>query len=95
MKAKFFLLIITVLISPIFSFASTTESDLSGAGIGAGIAAVGASIGIGIIGAYAMTAISRQPSAEPKIRPNMIVMAALIEGISLFALVVCLLIVFK
>ena len=65
-----------------------------GAGIGAGLAAIGAGIGIGHIGGSAVEAISRQPEAVGDIRSNMIVSAALIEGVAFFAIVVCLLIVF-
>jgi len=65
-----------------------------GAGIGAGIAAVGAGIGIGRIGGSAMESIARQPEAVGDIRSNMIVVAALIEGVAFFAIVVCLLILF-
>jgi len=62
-----------------------------GAAIGAGIAVLGAGIGIGKIGASAMDAIARQPEATNKIRMNMFVVAALIEGVALFAIVLCLL----
>jgi F-type H+-transporting ATPase subunit c len=65
-----------------------------GAGIGAGIAAVGAGIGIGNIGKSALESIARQPEAVGDIRSNMIVAAALIEGVAFFAVVVCLLILF-
>ena len=65
-----------------------------GAGIGAGIAAIGAGIGIGQIGRGAVESIARQPEAVGDIRSNMIVAAALIEGVAFFAIVVCLLIVF-
>lgn len=65
-----------------------------GAGIGAGIATVGAGIGVGNIGASALTAISRQPEALGDIRSNMIIAAALVEGVAFFAIVVCLLILF-
>ena len=59
-----------------------------GAAIGAGITAIGAGIGIGKIGASAMEAIARQPEASGDIRSNMIVIAALIEGVALFAVIV-------
>ena len=59
-----------------------------GASIGAGIAAIGAGIGIGKIGGSAMEAIARQPEAAGDIRSNMIVIAALIEGVALFAVIV-------
>ena len=65
-----------------------------GAGIGAGIAAIGAGVGIGNIGRGAVESIARQPEAVGDIRSNMIVAAALIEGVAFFAIVVCLLIVF-
>jgi len=65
-----------------------------GAGLGAGIAAVAAGIGIGRIGGSAMESIARQPSAVGDIRSNMIIAAALIEGVAFFAVVICLLILF-
>ena len=65
-----------------------------GAALGAGIAAVGAGLGIGRIGGTAMEAIARQPEAAGDIRSNMIVASALIEGVAFFAVVVCLLILF-
>jgi len=65
-----------------------------GAGIGAGLAAVGAGIGIGRIGGSALESIARQPEAVGDIRSNMIVAAALIEGVAFFAVVLCLLILF-
>lgn len=63
------------------------------AGIGAGIAAIGAGIGIGKIGASALESMARQPEATGDIRANMIVAAALVEGVALFAVIVCLLVV--
>ena len=60
-----------------------------GAALGAGLAAVGAGIGIGKIGGSAMEAIARQPEASNDIRTNMIIIAALVEGVALFAVVVC------
>lgn len=65
-----------------------------GASIGAAIAAIGAGIGIGKIGGSAMEAIARQPEAAGDIRSNMIVIAALIEGVALFAVIVCILALF-
>lgn len=63
------------------------------AGIGAGLAAVGAGMGIGRIGASALESMARQPEATGDIRANMIVAAALVEGVALFAVIVCLLVV--
>lgn len=65
-----------------------------GAGIGAAIVVVGAALGIGKIGNSAMESIARQPEAAGDIRSGMIVAAALIEGVSFFALAVCFLILF-
>jgi F-type H+-transporting ATPase subunit c len=65
-----------------------------GAAIGAGIAVLGAGLGIGRIGGTAMEAIARQPEAAGDIRTNMLVSAALIEGVAFFAVVVCLVILF-
>ncbi|HIR72254.1 MAG TPA: ATP synthase F0 subunit C [Candidatus Coprenecus pullicola] len=66
-----------------------TELGILGAALGAGLAAIGAGVGIGKIGSSAMEAIGRQPDAAGKIRTNMIIIAALIEGVALFALVIC------
>ncbi|OIP01733.1 MAG: ATP synthase F0 subunit C [Bacteroidetes bacterium CG2_30_32_10] len=65
-----------------------------GAGLGAGIAAIGAGIGIGQIGRGALESIARQPESVGDIRSNMIVAAALIEGVAFFAIVVCFLVIF-
>jgi F-type H+-transporting ATPase subunit c len=60
------------------------------AAVGAGIAVIGAGLGIGRIGGQAMEAIARQPEASGKIQTAMIISAALIEGVALFAVVVAL-----
>ncbi len=59
-------------------------------GIGAGLAVIGAALGIGKIGASAMEGIARQPEAASKIQTAMIIAAALIEGVALFGVVVAL-----
>jgi F-type H+-transporting ATPase subunit c len=59
------------------------------AGLGAGLAVIGAGIGIGRLAASAMEAIGRQPEATGDVRTTMIIAAALIEGVTLFALVIC------
>lgn len=68
---------------------------IMGAGIGAGLVALGTGVGIGRIGGQAMDAIARQPEATDKIQRVMIIAAALIEGVALFGVVLCLLISFK
>ena len=65
-----------------------------GACFGAALAAIGAGLGIGKIGAAAMEAIARQPESAGDIRSNMIVIAALVEGVALFAVIVCILALF-
>lgn len=65
-----------------------------GAAIGAGIAVIGAGLGIGKIGGSAMEGIARQPEASGDIRMSMIIAAALVEGVALIAIVVCLLTLF-
>lgn len=62
-----------------------------GAALGAGVAVIGAAMGIGKIGSSAVEAIARQPEASGDIRMSMIIAAALIEGVSLLAVVVCML----
>lgn len=63
-----------------------------GAGIGAGVAAIGAGIGIGRLAGGASESIARQPEATGDIRGVSIIMAAFIEGVALFAIVVCLIV---
>jgi F-type H+-transporting ATPase subunit c len=65
-----------------------------GAAIGAAFAAIGAAYGIGRIGSSALEAIARQPEASGDIRSNMIVSAALIEGVAFFAVIICALVLF-
>jgi F-type H+-transporting ATPase subunit c len=64
-----------------------------GAAIGAGLAIIGAGIGIGKIGASALESMARQPEVSNDLRSTMIIIAGLLEGAALIALVVCLLIV--
>jgi F-type H+-transporting ATPase subunit c len=59
------------------------------AAVGAGLAVIGAGLGIGRIGGSAMDAIARQPEAYSKIQIAMIIAAALIEGFTFFALYIC------
>lgn len=70
--------------------AAGLQLGLVGKAIGAGIAAIAAAIGIGKIGKAAMEAISRQPEAAGSVRTAMIIAGALVEGVCLFAVLVCL-----
>jgi F-type H+-transporting ATPase subunit c len=73
---------------------TTVNYGTLAAPIGAGLAVIGAGLGIGKIGSSAMESIARQPEAVGDIRSNMIVAAALIEGVALFAVAVCFLAMF-
>ena len=66
---------------PLLEAASTGFAQL-GMALGAGLATIGAGLGIGKIGSSAMEAIARQPEASGKIMTNMIVVSALIEGVA-------------
>ncbi len=65
------------------------------AGFGAGLAVLGAGLGIGRLAAAAMEGTARQPAAANDLKTGMIIAAALIEGATLFAIVVCLLLALK
>lgn len=62
-----------------------------GGALGAGIAVIGAGLGIGRIGAQAMDAIARQPEKIGDLRSSMIIAAALVEGVAFLAVIVALL----
>lgn len=64
------------------------------AGIGAGLATIGGGLGIGLGSGPAMEAIGRQPSATNEVRSAMIIAIALVEGVALFAIVACVLLIF-
>ena len=63
----------------------------AGIALGAAIAVVGAAMGLGKIGQSAMESIARQPQAAGDIRSSMILIGAFMEGVSLLAVIVCLL----
>jgi F-type H+-transporting ATPase subunit c len=69
--------------TPVFSGAAV------GAGIGAAIAIIGAGYGFGRIGAAALESMARQPEIAGRIQTAMIVIAALLEGATFFALLIC------
>ena len=102
-------MIVGVLAAPALAAPDTTAPDaavkaptsqgaglgLMGAGIGAGLAAVGAGIGIGRIGGSMLEAIARQPEASGSMFAPMMITAAFIEGVALFAIVLGLLVLYK
>jgi len=65
-----------------------------GIGIGAGLAAIGGGIGIGMLSSSVVDASARQPEMQGKLVTTMFIAAALIEGLALFALVICILCLF-
>jgi F-type H+-transporting ATPase subunit c len=64
------------------------------AGLGAGLAVIGGSLGIGKIGAAALEASGRQPEVAGTVRITMIIAAALVEGATFFGLIICFMMVF-
>ena len=85
----------TLLASAPMLFAQTASFTGKGmAGFGAGVALIGAGWGFGRIGAAALESMARQPEVAGQVSGSMITIAALLEGATFFALIVCLLIVF-
>ena len=76
------------------AIADYTPFATMGAALGASFAVIGAALGIARIGGSAVESIARQPESTGDIRSNMIIAAALIEGVAFFAIVVCLLVLF-
>jgi F-type H+-transporting ATPase subunit c len=102
MKAlQWFFLVATVLLvaaTPALAQApssSTFSGAAVGGGIGAGIAIIGAGIGFGRIGSAALESMARQPEVAGRVQTAMIVIAALLEGATFFALIVCIIIAGK
>jgi F-type H+-transporting ATPase subunit c len=60
-----------------------------GAGVGAGLVMIGAALGFGRIGAAALESMARQPEVAGRVQTAMIIIAALLEGATFFALIVC------
>jgi F-type H+-transporting ATPase subunit c len=78
--------LLTILLELVGSFSTL------GAGIGAGLAVMGAGMGIGKIGGSAVESMARQPELAGRLQTAMLIAAALIEGAALFAIAVCFLI---
>jgi F-type H+-transporting ATPase subunit c len=102
MKAlKLFCVVVVVLllaVAPAFAqpppappSSMTFSGAAVGAGLGAAITMIGAGYGFGRIGAAALESMARQPEISGRIQTAMIVIAALLEGATFFALVVCVL----
>ena len=76
------------MLSSLLLVATSLELGVVGKALAIGIAAIAAGMGIGSIGATTAEGIARQPEAGGDLRMNMIISAALIEGVALFAIVV-------
>lgn len=72
--------------------AKAQNTGTSGAGIGMGLAIVGAGIGLGLIGFSALSGIARQPEQAARIQGAMYVLAALVEGAAIIAVLLCFLV---
>ena len=84
------LAVVAVLLFPNLALAQAgTSNTLTGAPVGAGLVILGAGLGFGRIGAAALEGMARQPEAAGSIQPAMIIIAALLEGATFFALLVC------
>jgi F-type H+-transporting ATPase subunit c len=92
MKISKFAVLATLALPAVAGAEVTTGQGL--AALGAGLAVIGGGLGIGMIGKGAVESIARQPEAKGPIGTNMILAAALVEGATLFAVVVGLLVGF-
>jgi F-type H+-transporting ATPase subunit c len=95
---KLFCLVLGALLlmaAPAFAQTAPGSLTLAGRGVGAGLGAaltiIGAGWGFGRIGAAALESMARQPEIAGRIQTAMIVIAALLEGATFFALIVCIL----
>jgi len=91
------MIVLFVLASPVLAQGPSGNVTLAGAGVGAGIGAgvtiLGAGLGFSRIGSAALESMARQPEVAGRIQTAMIVIAALLEGVTLFALIVCIVLV--
>lgn len=96
-----FLVVVALLLTAAPALAADVPNSMliSGAGVGAGLGAaitiVGAGYGFGRIGSAALESMARQPEVAGRVQTGMIVIAALLEGATFFALIVCILIAGK
>jgi F-type H+-transporting ATPase subunit c len=66
-----------------------------GAGVGAGLTILGAGLGLGRIGSAALESMARQPETAARIQTAMLIIAALLEGVTFFSLIVCIIMAFS
>lgn len=91
--ANLFVLAMLVVLAAAFP-AFAGESAGPGAGIGMGLAIIGIGIGIGLVGYAALSGIARQPEQAGAIQGAMFILAGLVEGAGIIALVLCLVLMF-
>jgi F-type H+-transporting ATPase subunit c len=88
-------IVLLVAATPLFAQTVPNTSVISGgsvgAGLGAGLTIIGAGWGFGRIGQAALESMARQPEVAGRVQTGMIVIAALLEGATFFALIVCIL----
>jgi ATP synthase F0 subunit c len=95
--APLFIAAVVVLLAgaePAFAQATTEAVKSTGPGIGMGLAIIGIGIGIGLVGYAALSGIARQPEQAGAIQGAMFILAGLVEGAGIIALVLCLALVF-
>jgi F-type H+-transporting ATPase subunit c len=78
--------------APVEAVNAFLSNGLLGAGIGAGLIVIGCGLGIGLIGGRAMEGMARQPEMAGSIQTGALILAALVEGVALFGLVIMFLI---
>lgn len=88
---QFFVLafVLFAMATPVFAQDGGTTEVFTGKAVGTGIVLLGAGLGIGMIGRSAVESMARQPEVAGNIQTGMIISAALIEGATFFALIVC------
>lgn len=86
-RGAFWALVATTVVMSPASAADAATYAIPGA-VGAGLAVIGAGLGIGLLAKAALESIARQPEMAGKIQINMIIAAALIEGVAFFAVIV-------
>ena len=91
LKTSLLCLAVFLLASPAMAQEAKSSAIYLGGAFGAGLVILGAGFGIGKIGASAVESMARQPEVAGNVQTAMIIAAALIEGATFFALIVCML----
>lgn len=93
------LALVVLFVVAVPAMAQPTSTTFSGAGIGAGLGAalciIGAGLGFGKIGSAALESMARQPEVAGKVQTGMIIIGALLEGATFFALLICIIVAGK